>query len=81
MRVLVTGGRDFSDHTLIYNTLDWLEDRRGGVRITHIIEGGAKGADRIAAAWAKMDPTVTLLTFPANWEKDGRAAGPIRNHG
>lgn len=78
MRVLVCGGRDFSDHALVYSTLDGLEDARG-VRITHIIEGGARGADKLAAAWAKIHPTVTLLTFKADWDAHGRFAGPKRN--
>ena len=75
MRVLVCGGRDFSDCGLVWDTLDKLA--RVEV-IDCIIEGDARGADRIAGAWAKRR-RVDLKLFPANWLKHGKAAGPIRN--
>jgi YspA, cpYpsA-related SLOG family len=45
---------------------------------TTIIEGEARGADRMAREIAyalafKVDP------YPADWERYGKAAGPIRN--
>lgn len=50
MRVLVCGGRDFSDCRLMFDTLDSLAKVEN---IDCIIEGDARGADRIAGAWAK----------------------------
>jgi hypothetical protein len=43
-----------------------------------IIEGGAKGADRLAQKWATLN-NVTLHTCKADWNKHGKAAGIIRN--
>lgn len=44
-----------------------------------LIVGDAKGADSIAWAWAKLG-RVKRRRYKANWEKYGRAAGPIRNN-
>jgi ABC-type Fe3+-hydroxamate transport system substrate-binding protein len=70
MRVLVCGGRDFSDRELVYETLLDLHP-------SVIITGGAEGADRLAYDWAC--PVVPTETYKADWTKHGRAAGPIRN--
>lgn len=63
-RILVCGGRDFSDVDLVYAELD-----RAHVRepVSHIIHGAATGADSIAKAWAD-ERGVTPLPFPADWE-------------
>lgn len=75
MRVLVCGGRDNPNVSLIFDTLDALRKSTG---FDLLIEGDAPGADRVAGAWAKMR-RVDLRLFPADWQKHGKAAGPIRN--
>lgn len=56
-------------------TIDNLHFRRP---ISAVIEGDAHGADRLAWRWAVANG-VPVEKFPANWRRDGRAAGPIRN--
>jgi hypothetical protein len=46
--------------------------------IGEIIHGAAAGADTLAGDWA-AERGVPVRLFRANWEKHGRAAGPIRN--
>jgi hypothetical protein len=75
MRVLVCGGRDFSDRDLLFRTLD---DLRREQVVNVIIEGNASGADRLAGYWARKHH-IKNKKFPADWEKNGKAAGPIRN--
>lgn len=75
MKVLVCGGRNFEDRSLVFNTLDRLHAERG---IDFLIEGGAKGADRLAYAWA-LDKGLQHRCYPADWNTHGKAAGPIRN--
>ena len=75
MRLLVCGGRGFSDTERVYSTLDRL--KRECV-IDAIIEGDARGADRIAGYWARRN-RIDNIKFPADWTRDGRAAGPRRN--
>jgi hypothetical protein len=43
-----------------------------------IIHGGAKGADTLADQWA-ITNWVKIEEYKPNWEKHGKAAGPIRN--
>lgn len=75
MRVLVCGGRDFTDQACVFRVLDHLHARRP---FTLLIEGGATGADALARQWA-ADRGVPNKTFHAEWDRHGRAAGPMRN--
>jgi hypothetical protein len=43
-----------------------------------LIHGAAKGADTLCAEWAEVN-NVEVEVFPANWERYGRRAGPLRN--
>jgi len=77
MRILVCGGRDFTDEGWILRALEGIEeifDRD----ITTVIEGGASGADRAGRHWAELQGRL-VETFEADWEQHGRSAGPIRN--
>lgn len=75
MRVLVTGGRDFEEIDTLYHALDQIHQE---TPITLIIEGGAKGADRLARRWADAR-NVPFVTEEADWTRHGKAAGPLRN--
>lgn len=75
MRVLITGGRDFDDETLLNETLDRLHAK---TPITCVIHGAAKGADRLAGQWAQAN-SVEEIVCPADWRRHGRGAGPVRN--
>jgi hypothetical protein len=74
MRILVCGGRDYADRRAVYRVLD-AALRSGDV---FIIEGGARGADRLAREWA-IDRAVSYETFEADWGKYGGVAGTLRN--
>ena len=43
-----------------------------------VIEGDARGADRLAGEWARSHRAENIK-FRAEWEKLGRKAGPIRH--
>ena len=74
MKVLVCGGRDYSDKAFLWNVLDGL----GPPKVSAIISGMARGADTMAAEWA-MRFGFPLHKFPADWQAHDFAAGPIRN--
>lgn len=74
-RVLVCGGRDFKDSAFLQRELDKLNKLHS---FEVLIEGDARGADRLAGEWA-VSRGIENLKFPADWKKHGRAAGPIRN--
>ena len=75
MRVLVCGGRNFTDRDRVFRELDDLHAQQA---ITCIIHGGAKGADRSAEAWA-MSRGVAWRRYLADFATLGKAAGPVRN--
>ena len=75
MRVLVCGGRHYTDREFVYRALDFAHAQ---TPITRIIHGGAWGADALAAAWAR-ERGVECTRYMAEWQKFGLGAGHIRN--
>lgn len=75
IKLLVCGGRDYSDQSKIFSKLDAVHAKRP---ICLIIEGGANGADAMARAWATLR-AIHVCTIMALWNAHGRAAGPLRN--
>ncbi len=73
--VLVCGGRKYSDRELVEEVLNAYHDQYG---IGKIICGDARGADRLAFLWAYRNK-VSYAQYIADWDKHGKAAGPIRN--
>lgn len=76
MKVLVCGGRDFSDKSLLTGTLDRVHSKYGDALV--IVHGVARGADLMAEDWAKARE-VAYEGFPAHWKKLGKRAGLERN--
>ncbi len=75
MNVLVCGGRDYADARALNEALDAIHREK---HITGLIHGAARGADSLASAWARSRG-IPAIAFPADWKKDGKAAGFIRN--
>ncbi len=72
LRVLVCGSRTWREQQPIREALERLPEG------STVIHGAARGADEIAGIIAKQ-LGLEVLAFPADWEKHGKAAGPIRN--
>lgn len=73
-RIVVTGGRNFSDVPLV----NWAFKEIGlGVGDT-VVHGACSGADTICARVAQLFGADTEA-HPADWKAHGKAAGPIRN--
>ena len=70
-RILVCGGRDYHDAEYMSLVLN-------AAKPAVIIHGAAKGADTLAGQWAR-DHGVPVEEYPANWDRDGLQAGPLRN--
>lgn len=71
-RILVCGDRNWRDSSAIAREL--LTYPAGSV----VIHGDCRGADRMAGVWAEQYG-FSVERFPAEWQKYGNAAGPIRN--
>ena len=69
--VIVTGGRDYDDWAMLQEVLNFINP-------DVVVQGGAWGADQMAVDWAEYNKK-EFLTFNADRNKHGRAAGPIRN--
>ena len=74
MRVIVCGGRDYDDDRMAGRVIETLFAGSGWTMVT----GGAPGADRLAEASAHYCG-LTVEVHPAEWDRYGRGAGPIRN--
>lgn len=72
MRVIICGDRNWDDRKSIENYI--LSLPIGSV----IIQGKCRGADEIARYYAFLYG-YEYIDFPADWERYGKAAGPIRN--
>lgn len=77
MKVLVCGGRNWDSYIAVHDALASILKDRDFKRFV-VIEGGAKGADAYARL-ATHELGLDLVTVPAEWDKYGRRAGPIRN--
>ena len=82
-RLLVCGGRNYTDSSFLFKTLDALP------RPLLVIEGGQRkwdvmlkryvgGADYLAMCWAR-ERGIECVTENAEWRRLGRAAGRARN--
>ena len=75
-RVIIAGGRDFSDYDLLSKTMDdYLSQIKDDISI---VCGQARGADTLGEQYAK-EHNHLVQYFPANWKRYGKAAGYIRN--
>lgn len=78
MRILVTGSRDWTDAQTIAHALRQAADDTPPADITLVHGDCPTGADEIAAHFAHLlgwrpEP------HPADWDRHGRRAGPLRN--
>ena len=74
-RIIVCGGRDYRASARVAVVLQAVLDKHG---ISAVIQGGARGADQLAAEWA-WDHGIPVGTFNADWDTHGKSAGILRN--
>ena len=78
IRVLVCGGRDFKDQDKLFRVLDKIDNEEP--YITAIINGMAKGADKMSSYWAQAcSDSIAIEEYPAQWRVYGKSAGYKRN--
>jgi hypothetical protein len=73
MKLAIIGSRNFNNYDLMKKVLEPYKDK-----VSLMISGGARGADFLGEKWAKANNISTLI-FKADWEKQGKVAGFIRN--
>lgn len=92
-RIIVCGGRNYSDFDRVNRVLDGLLYKQPIQRVFFpyelqpptfawdfrtLVHGKASGADSLAASWADFRG-VSSETHPAQWDRWGNSAGPRRN--
>ena len=78
-RVIIAGSRKFNDYQKLFETLDNIGIHMiNSIDPVEIISGHAPGADTLGERFADAYG-YPLKIFPADWDKYGKAAGPIRN--
>lgn len=85
MNGIITGSRDFDDDEVIDDMM-WsiFGDRLGAGGVLTIFHGdcptGADAiADRILREWKRQGFKINIFPCPADWNRLGKVAGPIRN--
>lgn len=77
MKLAIVGSRDFSDYNFLkQNVLELMESH--SFKFTHIVSGGAKGADTLGHRFA-MEHQLEMIVFKPDWKRFGKRAGYIRN--
>lgn len=74
-RVIVTGSRNWKDKESVRKWFGRFNTTIGSVVIVH---GACSGFDQIAAEVAE-EYGYTVEPHPADWDKHGKKAGPMRN--
>ena len=79
-KVIVAGGRDFDNYEFLKKKLDETFESLGDLDAhpIEIISGMADGADILGIKYAK-EHKLTMVLYPANWDKYPRMAGILRN--
>jgi hypothetical protein len=75
VRVIISGDRNWTCHELARRVIARLVARHGEV---DIVQGSADGVD-FAFVEAAYDAGCGVCSFPADWDRHGKKAGPIRN--
>ena len=79
-KVIVAGGRDFDNYEFLKEKFDETFESLGDLDAhpIEIISGMADGADTLGIKYAK-EHKLTMVLYPANWDKYPRMAGILRN--
>lgn len=74
MKLIVAGGRTFSNKVLLHTKLnELLED------ITEIVSGGAFGADQLGEEWAKQN-NIPIIQFKPQYNGPNDRSAPLRRN-
>ena len=79
-KLLVCGSRGITDTNWVKSQIDsyWYWNLACYEDLI-MIEGAARGVDLIAKEYAEENNWTQIKEYPAEWDKYGKSAGPIRN--
>lgn len=73
MRTIIAGSRTVTNGDHVVAAMSAC-----GFQVTRVVSGCAAGVDRLGEAWA-AERHLPLDLYPADWERLGKRAGPVRN--
>lgn len=73
MKTIIAGSRTITDYNIVEKAII-----DSGFNITKVISGMAKGVDILGEQWAHIN-NIGIHLCPANWNKNGKMAGYMRN--
>lgn len=73
MKVIIAGSRSIVSLGVVNKAV-----KDSGFNITEIVSGHAKGTDKLGEQYGLLNQ-IPVKVFPADWDKYGKAAGPMRN--
>lgn len=75
MKVVISGSRGIDDAELVEESIE-----NAGFDIDTVLSGGSYGVDELGEEWGENQGIpVVSEPYEPDWDKHGRAAGPIRN--
>ena len=77
-RVVIAGCRDYNNYDEARSYIDFCLSNIRRENDIVIVSGCASGSDAIGERYARQNG-FKVEKYPANWNKYGRSAGPIRN--
>ena len=78
LKLIIAGTRQFDNYKITKTTVERVIKSWNNVEIVEVVCGECRGPDLLGKRWA-LNKGIKIKSFPADWEKYGRAAGPIRN--
>lgn len=76
--IIIAGSRSFNDYAMLAQVCDNIIKNANSSKIVKIISGNSRGADILGEHYA-TERGYELQRIPADWNKYGKSAGPIRN--
>lgn len=73
MKVCISGDREITDPNIVKRAIE-----ASSFNITELVEGGARGADKLGKEWA-LKNGVPVTTFPANWKDITREGAVVKS--
>ena len=77
-RVIIAGCRNFYNYVTLKERCEYYLQNKMKTHNVIIVSGHASGADSLGEKFA-ADHNLKCELYPADWNRHGRAAGPIRN--
>lgn len=74
MKVIIAGHRDYEDYDELLKAVESCP-----FEITEVVSGHARGVDQMGERWSREVLKAEPKVFPADWNRFGNGAGPIRN--